>query len=398
VLVNRDDDTSTPDRALVYLDNAATVFPKPKEVLEQMVETYARLGASPGRGTYDLAMEAAQFVGDVREQVAAFFGASDPERVVFTANATDALNLAIQGLVGPGDHVISTRLEHNSVLRPLFHLKERGWIDYDLVPFDGQGLVRPEDIAGAIRPNTRLVVVCHGSQVLGTVQPAEEISRVCRERGVPLLLDAAQTAGQVPIEMDAWGVSAIAFTGHKALLGPSGSGGLLVTPDLDVSSTRYGGTGVESHSLRHTQEFPYRLEAGTLNLLGVIGLSLGMRYLVRVGMEESHLREMTLIGRLREGLGSIPGVSVYSPPPRAADLPVLSCNVEGVVPEDAGAILDGDYGIAVRTGLHCAPLVHADLGTAPAGLVRFSLGHANIEQDIDLALAAMAEIAAAVRR
>ena len=385
----------SPGRDLIYLDNAATAFPKPRDVLDEMVETYARLGASPGRGAYDLAVEAGEYVAGVREQVAAFFGFSAAERVVFTANATDALNLAIQGLVEPGDHVVSTRLEHNSVLRPLFHLRERGCIEYDLIPFDSRGLVAPSDIEGAIRPTTKLVVVCHGSQVLGTVQPVEEIARVCSERGVPLLLDVAQSAGQVSIDMDGWGVGALAFTGHKALLGPPGSGGLLLAPDVGVRSTRFGGTGIDSHSLRHTQSFPHRLEAGTLNLLGIIGLSLGLEHLARLGMEQCHTKEMALIRRLYEGLRSIPGIRVYSPPPRAGDLPLLVCDVEGMVAEDVGAILDGDFGIAVRTGLHCAPLIHADLGTAPAGLVRFSLGYGSTDADIDRALEAMAEIAGA---
>jgi len=381
---------------LIYLDNAATSFPKSRDVLEGMIEIYARIGASPGRGTHDLAMEAADYVARTREQLARFFGAPDPDRVVFAANATDALNLAIQGLVGPGDHVVSTRLEHNSVLRPLFHLKERGWIDYDLVAFDGLGLVSAEEVERAIRPDTRLVVVCHGSQVLGSVQPVAEIASVCRARGIPLLIDAAQTAGQLPIDMTALGVSAVAFTGHKALLGPSGSGGLVMAPDLDVRSTRFGGTGVDSQSPRQPQSYPHRLEAGTLNLLGVIGLSLGVKQLGREGLEQTHKREMALIRRLREGLCELPAVSIYSPPPRDGDLPVLTCNVDGLVPEDTGAILDGDYGIAVRTGLHCAPLVHADLGAGTHGSVRFSLGHLNTQEDIDKAVEAMTAIARSV--
>jgi cysteine desulfurase/selenocysteine lyase len=284
-------------------------------------------------------------------------------------------------------------LEHNSVLRPLFHLKERGWIDYDLAGFDAAGLVDAREIASLIRPNTRLAVVCHGSQVLGTVQPIAEIAQVCRERGVPLLLDAAQTAGQVPVDMSAMGASAVAFTGHKALLGPPGSGGLALAQGLDVESTRFGGTGIDSHSLRHTQSFPHRLEAGTLNLLGIIGLSVGLDRVEREGMERNHEREMALIRRLREGLCALPGVTVYSPPSRDGDLPVLTCNIEGFVPDDVGAILDGDYGIAVRAGLHCAPLVHADLGTGRQGSVRFSLGHLNTDAHIDAALEAMAAIA-----
>jgi cysteine desulfurase / selenocysteine lyase len=381
------------DRPLIYLDNAATSFPKSRELLENMVATYASLGVSPGRGAYDLAVEALDYVTDVRRRVAKFFGASDPERVVFSANATDALNLAIQGLVGGGDHVVSTRLEHNSVLRPLFHLKERGWIEYDLAGFGAAGLVDPGEIERLLRPNTRLVVVCHGSQVLGTVQPVSRIAEICRENGIPLLVDAAQTAGQVPVDMGAIGASAVAFTGHKAMLGPSGSGGLVFTPDLDIASTRFGGTGIDSHSLRHTQSFPHRLEAGTLNLLGIIGLSFGLEQVEREGMEQTHAREMSLVRRLREGLCVLPGVTVHSPPPRDGDLPVLTCNVEGFVPDDVGAILDADYGIAVRAGLHCAPLAHADLGRGERGSVRFSLGHVNTDADIDAALEAMGAIA-----
>ncbi len=377
---------------LIYLDNAATTFPKPREVLDRMVESYSRLGVSPGRGSYDLAVEAAEMVQQARRKLAHFFGAPDPDRVILASNATDGLNLAIQGIVKPGDHVVSTRLEHNAVLRPLYHLRQRGWIEYDLVPFDGSGFIDPDAIARAIRPNTRLVILCHASNVLGTLQPVADIGRICAEKGMPLLIDAAQSAGQVPIDMTAWQVSAVAFTGHKSLLGPSGIGGLVLCPDLEVDSTRFGGTGIESSSPIHTQAFPHRLEAGTLNLLGVLGLSAGLDYLQQEGMERIHRREMALIGRLQEGLASFPRVTVYGPPPRMRQTPVLACNVEGMVASDVGAILDGDYGIAVRTGLHCAPLVHADLGILSHGTVRFSTGCFNTDEDIDQALEAMAAI------
>lgn len=377
---------------LIYLDNAATSFPKPRIVLDRMVECYSRLGVSPGRGSYDLASEAAEMVHQTRRKLADFFGAPDPDRVIFGSNATDGLNLAIQGIVRPGDHVVSSRLEHNAVLRPLYHLKQRGWIDYDLVPFDSSGFVDPGDIARVIRPNTRLVVLNHASNVLGTVQPAAEIGRICMEHGVPLLIDAAQSAGQVPIDMTAWQVSAVAFTGHKSLLGPSGIGGLVLSPNLEVESTRFGGTGVESGSLIHTQTYPNRLEAGTLNLLGVLGLSAGLDYLDYAGMDSIHQREMALIECLYKCLASLPGVTVYGPPPEKRQTPVLACSIEGMVAADVGAILDGDYGIAVRTGLHCAPLVHADLGLQSHGTVRFSTGCFNTEEDIDRALEAMAAI------
>jgi cysteine desulfurase / selenocysteine lyase len=377
---------------LMYLDNAATSFPKPRVVLDRMVEVYSQLGVSPGRGGYDLAVEAEGVVAQARRKLAAFFGAPDPNRVVFASNATDALNLAIQGIVKPGDHVVSTRLEHNSVLRPLHHLRERGWIDYDLVPFDSDGFIDPDDVAKAIRPNTRLVVVSHASNVLGTVQPVQDVASVCAGRGVPVLIDAAQSAGHVPVDLSGWGLGAVAFTGHKALLGPSGTGGLAVSPDLEIASTRFGGTGIESRSPVHTQSFPHRLEAGTLNLMGIIGLSAAIDYIGAEGVEETHRRVMALTRRLQEGLEAIPKVTVYGPPPEKRGVPVLTCNVEGKVHSDVGAILDGDYGIAVRTGLHCAPLVHADLGTGEIGAVRFSLGSFNTDEDVDCALEAMAEI------
>lgn len=382
------------NRSTIYLDNAATTFPKPQAVLSRMIEEYGRLGVSPGRGSYDLSVEAGDLVSGVRKKLAALLGAPDPERVVFGANATDGLNLAIQGAVGPGAHVVSTRLEHNSVLRPLYHLKERGVIDYDLVRFGSDGRVDPDEFAQAIRPDTKLAIVSHASNVLGTVQPVREIAAACVERGVPLLVDVAQTAGLVPIDLAGWRLAAVAFTGHKALLGPSGIGGLAVAPDFTIEPTRFGGTGIESQSPVHTLSYPHRLEAGTLNLLGVIGLGAGLDYLDTLGRERLE-REIALTRRLREGLLALPGIVVHSPAPADGDVPVLTCTVKGLATADVGTILDGDYDIAVRVGLHCAPLVHADLGTAPAGGVRFSLGWANTEADVDAAIAAMAEISGA---
>lgn len=379
--------------SLIYLDNAATSYPKPQSVLRQMTETYASLGVSPGRGSYDLAVESAELVFQIRQKLACFFNAPDPERVIFSANATDALNLAIQGLVGPGNHVVSTRLEHNSVLRPLYHLQKLNRIEYDLVRFDGNGQVDPDEIARAIKPNTALVIICHASNVLGSVQPVPEIGRVCASRGVPLLLDVAQSAGHIPIDMSAWQVRAVAFTGHKALLGPSGIGGLVISPELEIASTRFGGTGMESSSLEHTRTFPYRLEAGTLNLLGIFGLSAALDYLEsEKSPGDGQPRDILLTGRLHEGLRSLPGVVLHSPPPSKQGVPLLTCSVEGMRSGDVGDILDGDFNIAVRTGLHCAPLVHETLGTSADGAVRFSPGRFNTGQDIDRAVAAMAAI------
>lgn len=378
---------------MIYLDNAATTFPKPREVLERMIDLYAAKGVSPGRGGYDCAQEADELVYGVRKRLCQFFGGDDPDRVIFASNATDALNLVIQGAVKSGGHVVSSQLEHNSVLRPLQHLRESGLIDYDLIPFDGQGFIDPDDVARAIRPQTQLVVLTHASNVLGTIQPIEAIGSLCRERNVPLVIDAAQSAGVVPIDISAWGVSALAFTGHKSLLGPTGIGGLVLRRSLEVQSTRFGGTGIDSQELIHTQTYPHRLEAGTLNILGIIGLMAGLDYLLAQGMESILLRERALARRLWEGLAELKRVKLYGAAHWERRLGVVLANIEGMIPADVGAILDADFGIATRVGLHCAPLAHQRLGTGRAGGVRFSLGPFNTADQIDKAVEAIEKIA-----
>lgn len=381
---------------MIYLDNAATTFPKAPGTLERALERYRELGVSPGRGNHDLAMRASDAVDEVRAAVARFLGAPEPERVAFGSNATEALNTAILGLVRPGDHVVATRLDHNSVLRPLHHLAEAGAVTWDAAPFDERGIVTADAVEALLRPNTRLVVMTHASNVIGTVQPVAEIARRCAARGVPLVVDAAQSAGQVPIDMAAMGVGALAFTGHKSLYGPSGIGGLVVMPSLDIATSRFGGTGMESASLTHTQSYPLRLEAGTLNLLGVLGLGEGLAFVEQEGVEAIHAREAALLARLRDGLAAIGGVTLYrAEGDLSGRVGVLACNVRGVHPQDVGAILDGDYDIAVRVGVHCAPLVHRDLGTIDRGAVRFSLGAFNTEADVDAAIEAMRAIAEA---
>jgi cysteine desulfurase family protein len=377
---------------MIYLDNAATSFPKPRNVLSEMFETYESIGVSPGRGSYDLSVEAEELVNGVRLQVCKLFGGDDPSRVVFAYNATDALNLLIQGLVEPGCHVVSSRLEHNSVLRPLHHLREQGLISFELVPFGKEGFIDPEDVNKAINPKTRFVILTHGSNVLGTIQPVEKIGEICHERRVPLALDVTQTAGILPINMKKWGVSAVAFTGHKSLLGPTGIGGLVLSRELDVRTTRFGGTGMDSRSLNHSQSYPERLEAGTINLLGVIGLSCAIRYLEKQGLDKIYAHEMSSIQRLRDGLSSLRKVRLYCAETPENHLPLLLCNVQGMDPEQVSTILDGDFGIATRAGLHCAPLVHEDLGTSPKGGVRFSLGPFNTDEEIDEVLEAMTKI------
>ncbi len=377
---------------MIYLDNAATSNPKPGECLRRALDRYLQLGASPGRGGYDRAVQAEAAVSTVRQQLARFFEAGEDAHVCFAANATDALNTLILGLVEPGDHVISSRLEHNSVLRPLHHLRQQGIISLDLVPFDSRGYIDPAEIAARIRPETRLVVITHASNVLGTVQPVAQIGTTCRQHAIPLLLDAAQTAGCVPIDMQAWNVRGLAFTGHKSLLGPTGIGGLVLAPDLHPQPTRFGGTGIDSANPLQPLFYPSRLEAGTINLLGILGLAETLDF-VESHREEHFGREMQLFRQLVDGLKRLPRVQLYAADSTADHLPVLSCTVQGIAATDVGAILDGDFEIAVRTGLQCAPLVHEDLGTLANGTIRFSLGPFTSEADIDSAVRAMTAIA-----
>jgi len=377
----------------IYLDNAATTYPKPAEVLLPMVEQYMKIGVSPGRGSYDLAVSAEDFIRATRIKLASFFNAPDPDGVIFTANATESLNLAISGIVKPGDHVITTRLEHNSVLRPLYHLQQQGKIDCSLVPFDEKAFIDPEDIARKIRANTKLVIVNHASNVLGTIQPVARVGELCAARKIPFLVDASQSAGQIPVNMAVIKASAIVFTGHKSLYGPTGIGGLIVHPDLKITPTKFGGTGIESRSLIHTRKLPHRLEAGTHNLMGIIGISLGIDYLVDKSLKAFHGKEMKLMDQLCTGLSKIKGVTLYCAEDLTDHLAVLSVNIKGMTPEDTGAILDADFNIAARVGLHCAPLVHEGLGTSKQGTVRFSLGFFNTEAEMDRVIKAMSLIA-----
>lgn len=361
--------------------------------MQRALDRYLQLGASPSRGGYDLAREAEAAVSEARHTLRRFFGADEHYPLCFSSNATDALNTLIQGLTEPGDHVVSTCLEHNSVLRPLHHLRARGRIEFDLAGFDTNGFVDPDEIAAMIRPHTRLVIINHASNVLGTVQPVAAIGEICRNTGIPLILDVSQSAGAIPIEMKKWNISALAFTGHKSLLGPSGIGGLIVHPDLPIRPTRFGGTGIDSASLFHTQAFPYRLEAGTLNLLGILALGESLSYLQELEIHGYRQREMSLTEKLRDGLFEIDGIDLYAAQSLENHLPLITCNVRGHIAADVGAILDGDFNIAVRAGLHCAPLVHERVGTAPNGAIRFSLGIFNNKAHIDAAISAMSIIA-----
>jgi len=386
---------------IIYLDNAATSFPKPDCVHDRVRDFYSKYGVNPGRTGCDLSLHAEEVIHNTRKRLSALFNPSlatagkfkDPNRLVFTMNATMSLNLIINGTVAPGDHIVTTMVEHNSVIRPVNHKVLEGAQATFVAP-DADGYVDPDEIRKAIRSHTKLVIVNHASNVTGVVQDLEAIGRVCREAGVPLAVDAAQTAGVLPIDMAAWNISFLAFTGHKGLLAPTGTGGICVADDAEIRGTIYGGTGVRSADLYHLEEFPYRLEAGTQNLAGIVGLAAGLDWIESRGVQNIWRHEMDLLARLEDGLSQIEGVRLWGTRRLDARVATLSITVEGYDPADVGTILDVDYGIQTRTGLHCAPLIHQHMGSMPRGTVRFSLGPFNTREDVDAAVRAVGEIAA----
>jgi cysteine desulfurase family protein len=359
-----------------------------------MDKFYRENGVNPGRSGYDKTLEAEEVVFNTRRMLTEFFNGTDPYRLTFSYNASDSLNMIIQGMVSKGDHVITSNVEHNSVLRPLYHLKHDRIVDVTYIPFDEKGYIDPDDIKKAIRKNTRMVVLNHCSNVIGTIQPIKEAGKICKDHGIYFAVDSSQTAGALPVDVQDMNIDLLAFTGHKCLMGPTGIGGSYVGEDVPIKGTRFGGTGVRSAYPFHLEEFPYRLECGTLNIAGVAGLNAGQKWLKEKGMENLHKKEMKLWKILRDGLKEIEGVILYCADSSDHHNAVLNFNVEGWDSGDVGTMLDVDYNIACRTGLHCAPLVHVQLGTDKIhGSVRLSIGPFNTEEHIDLAIEAVKEIA-----
>lgn len=380
---------------MIYLDNSATSFPKPNEVYDFMINFYRQHGVNPGRTGFDAAIETGDLVTNTRKMLTKLFnGGDDYNRLTFSYNATDSLNMIIQGLAEKGAHVITTMLEHNSVLRPLYSLQQKGLIDVTYLPFDERGYVDPDDVKKAIRPNTKFVVCTHCSNVIGTIQPLKEIGKICHENGLIFVVDGSQGAGAVDLDMQAQNIDVYCFTGHKCLMGPTGIGGSYVREGITINHTRYGGTGVRSAVEGHLEEYPYRLEAGTINLLGIAGLYAGVKWITEKGIMNIHNEEMRLWKKLRDGLREIDGVTVYCATSVENQNPVLSFNIKGSTAEKVGQFLDVDYEIACRTGLQCAPKVHMGIGTFDLhGTVRFSIGAFTTEEEIDTAIAAVKEIA-----
>ena len=377
---------------MIYLDNAATTLKKPDCVVAAVTNALCNMGNS-SRGTHDSSLKSARAVFSARLSLAKLFNAPGPEQVVFTQNSTEALNIAISGLFSRGDHVITTDLEHNSVLRPLYRLEDEGIITLSVVPADKQGCVDYADFARLIRKETRAIVCTHASNLTGNVVDLEQVSVIARTHNLYLVVDASQTAGAYPIDMEKMGISVLCFTGHKGLMGPQGTGGLCVAKGVDIRPFKVGGSGVQSYGRTHPEEMPTRLEAGTLNGHGIAGLGAGADFILETGIDAIRNHEMALAKQFYEGVKDIPGVKIYGDFSNWNRTAVVTLNIGDY---DSGAVSDAleeDYGIATRPGAHCAPRMHQALGTAEQGAVRFSFSWFNTEDEVDAAIQAVKELA-----
>jgi len=379
---------------VVYLDNAATTWPKPESVYSAVYRFMQSSCANPGRSAHKMARVSSSTVMKTREALAALFNIQNPLDIAFTGNATQALNMAIQGVLREGDHVVTTAMEHNSVLRPLCHLKRSGLIDYTVVmPYDSCGHISPSAIADAIRSNTRLIVMSSASNVTGTILPYEEVGRFASEKGILFLVDAAQGAGVLDFDVQAMHISLLAFPGHKGLMGPQGTGGLYVAPGVEIRPILFGGTGSRSFETIHPDFMPDMLEAGTVNAPGIAGLGAGLQWLSKVGPENIRKKKKLLLEAFFDAIGRVPSVRIYSERDAAMNSGIVSFIIEGMDSSDIGKQLDTKYGIAVRSGFHCAPLAHEALGTMKTGLVRISPGFFNTVEEMEYAARAIRAIA-----
>jgi cysteine desulfurase family protein len=377
---------------MIYLDNAATSFPKPESVYRALDRFAREHLANPGRAGHKMALAAEHALDDGRHLLNQLFHGASPDRFVFTLNCTDALNMAIKGVVQSGDHVITTDLEHNSISRPLRALELAGRIMLTRIKADGGGTIEPDAVRRAIGPKTRLIAMTHASNVLGTVQPVAAVGRMAREHDLFFLVDAAQTAGVIPIDVQAMHIDLLGFPGHKSLLGPTGTGALYVSPCVPVRAWREGGTGGDSSSETQPQQYPYFLEGGTPNVLGVAGLSAGVKYVTERGLDKIHAHEVALTELLWQRLDALEGVQVFGHRDMARRVGTLSFRAAALPAAEVGGILDQAFDIAIRPGLHCAPYIHRALGTFPEGAVRVSPGPFSTEADIHTLADALAEM------
>ena len=376
---------------MIYLDNAATTLHKPQQVIDAVVHAMQSMG-NCARGTHEEALDAARTVYDARVRLASLFGCPRVDHVAFTANSTEALNMAINGLIDPGDHVISTDLEHNSVLRPLYRLEAEHGAELSFVSADKLGNVDYADFERLMKPNTRAVVCTNASNLTGTVLDIERIAKTAHSHGALVIVDASQTAGCWPIDMKKMGIDVLCFTGHKGLMGPQGTGGICVKEGIEIRPFKVGGSGVQSYSRTHPAEYPTRLEAGTLNGHGIAGLGAAAKFISETGVENIHAKERSLMLRFYEGVKNIEGVMVYGDFTKDKTA-IVALNIWDYESGEVSYELSQGYGIATRPGAHCAPRMHKALGTAEVGAVRFSFSFYNTEEEIDEAVRAVAELA-----
>ena len=375
---------------MIYLDNAATTIHKPKGVAQAMVQALSSLGNS-GRGAHEATLDASRIIYGTREKLARLFGIKDPMRIAFTCNATESLNIAINGLFEKGDHVITTMCEHNSVLRPLYRLEENG-VELSILPADSKGVPMYGELERLIQQNTRAIVITHASNLSGNVTDLGRVSAITQKYKLLLVVDASQSAGCIPIDVEKMGIDVLCFTGHKGLMGPQGTGGIYVREGLEIRPLKVGGSGVHSYDREHPKEMPTALEAGTLNGTGIAGLFSSLDFILDTGVETIHKKEMKLAKRFFDGIKDLPEVIVYGDWQNSERTAIVSVNLGT---EESGQISDWlweDYGIAVRAGAHCAPLMHKALGTEKQGAVRFSFSYFNTEEEVDTAIQALKEI------
>lgn len=377
---------------MVYFDNAATTFPKPDIVYDRVMKVMKEYGANPGRSGHKLALKASREIFETRNLISKFFNTGNPMNIIFTFNCTESLNIGIKGILKPGDHVITTSMEHNSVLRPIKYLEKTG-VESTIIKADEKGIIDPLDIQRAIKPNTKLIVTTHVSNLTGSIMPIKSIGEIAKENNIYYLVDAAQSAGVYNIDVQKMNIDILAFPGHKGLLGPQGTGGLYIRDDIDLDGMFQGGTGSISYSLEQPEIKPDKYESGTINAPGVIGLGEGIRYIMEKGINNIRIYEEELTKHFIEEAMKIDGIKLYGPLDINKQGAVVSLNIRDVDSSEVSYLLDEEYDIAVRPGLHCAPLAHKTIGTFEQGVIRFSFGLFNTHKEIEYGIKALKEIA-----
>jgi cysteine desulfurase family protein len=380
---------------MIYFDNAATSWPKPPEVKKAMIKFMEEIGANPGRSGHLLSIEAARILYETREALSTLFRVKDPSRIIFTINATESINLALKGLLRPGDHIITSSMEHNSVMRPLRDLEKKG-VELSIIPCSSNGTLNPQEVEKKIKSNTKMIILNHASNVIGTLLPIKEVGLIARKHNLLFLVDAAQTAGAYPIDIETERIDLLAFTGHKSLYGPQGTGGLVIgerIEEKEMIPLKQGGTGSRSEFEEQPDFLPDRFESGTPNGVGIAGLLAGIQFVLKKGTEHICQHESDLIEKLIKGLKEIPQVKLYVSENKKERIATLSFNIAQLSPSNVSFFLEKEFGILCRPGLHCAPSAHKTIGTFPEGTVRFSLSYFNTEEEVDRAIQAVNSIA-----